>query len=95
LSRVDEVGFTDLMAGGGTPASSRLDWIEVWAAARKRNGVNSSSLVYPRKDDKLIYVENFTTFLPTELNELERPVGQGGIASKLQPAPERVVMKRQ
>ena len=94
LSRVDEVGFTDLMAGGGTPASSRLDWIEVWAAARKRNGVNSSSLVYPRKDDKLIYVENFTTFLPTELNELERSVGQGGIASKLQPAPERVVMKR-
>src|SRR6185503_16424685 len=62
LSRVDEVGFTDLMAGGGTPASSRLDWIEVWAAARKRNGLNSSSLVYPSKDDKLVYVENFTTF---------------------------------
>jgi hypothetical protein len=30
LSRVDEIGFTDLMAGGGTPASSRLDWIEVY-----------------------------------------------------------------
>lgn len=30
LSRVAEVGFTDLMIGGGTPASSRLDWIEVW-----------------------------------------------------------------
>ena len=29
LSRVDEIGFTDLMVGGGTPASSRLDWIEV------------------------------------------------------------------
>jgi hypothetical protein len=30
LSRVREIGFTDLMAGGGTPASSRLDWIEVY-----------------------------------------------------------------
>jgi hypothetical protein len=31
LSRVVEIGFTDLMRGGGTPASSRLDWIEVYA----------------------------------------------------------------
>jgi hypothetical protein len=30
LSRVEEIGFTDLMSGGGTPASSRLDWIEVY-----------------------------------------------------------------
>jgi hypothetical protein len=30
LGRVVEIGFTDLMTGGGTPASSRLDWIEVW-----------------------------------------------------------------
>ena len=30
LSRVEEIGFTDLMKGGGTPASSRLDWIEVY-----------------------------------------------------------------
>ena len=30
LGKVDEVGWTDLMAGGGTPASSRLDWIEVY-----------------------------------------------------------------
>jgi hypothetical protein len=36
LSRVEEVGFTDLMAGGGTPASSRLDWIEVYGRAVKR-----------------------------------------------------------
>ena len=37
LSRVDEIGWTDLTAGGGTPASSRLDWIEVYgkAVARK------------------------------------------------------------
>jgi len=27
---VDEIGFTDLMAGGGSPASSRVDWIEVY-----------------------------------------------------------------
>ena len=30
LSNVAEIGFTDLMSGGGTPASSRLDWIEVY-----------------------------------------------------------------
>jgi hypothetical protein len=33
LSRVVEIGFTDLMRGGGTPASSRLDWIEVYGRA--------------------------------------------------------------
>ena len=32
LRRVEEVGFTDLMTGGGTPASSRIDWIEVYGA---------------------------------------------------------------
>ena len=37
LSRVDEIGFTDLMAGGGTPASSRLDWIEVYGRAIPRS----------------------------------------------------------
>ncbi|HWR51998.1 MAG TPA: hypothetical protein VN428_12875 [Bryobacteraceae bacterium] len=30
LSRVDEIGWTDLRRGGGTPSSSRLDWIEVY-----------------------------------------------------------------
>jgi len=30
LSKVSEIGWTDLMAGGGTPASSRVDWIEVY-----------------------------------------------------------------
>lgn len=30
LSKVSEIGFTDLMPGGGTPASSRVDWIEVY-----------------------------------------------------------------
>ncbi len=30
LSRVDEIGFTDLMNGGGSDACSRLDWIEVY-----------------------------------------------------------------
>lgn len=29
LTKVDEIGWTDLMRGGGTDASSRLDWIEV------------------------------------------------------------------
>ena len=30
LAQVVGVGFTDLMRGGGTPASSRVDWIEVY-----------------------------------------------------------------
>ena len=36
LTRVLAVGFTDLMRGAGTPASSRLDWIEVYGRARPR-----------------------------------------------------------
>src|SRR4051812_28579905 len=37
LSRVDEIGWSTLMTGGGTPASSRVDWIEVYGTpvARK------------------------------------------------------------
>jgi hypothetical protein len=30
LSKVQAIGVTDLRGGGGTPASSRLDWIEVY-----------------------------------------------------------------
>jgi len=30
LSRIEEVGFTDLMRGGQSVACSRLDWIEVY-----------------------------------------------------------------
>lgn len=36
LSRVAEIGCTDLMTGGGT-SSSRLDWIEVYAKAGPAN----------------------------------------------------------
>jgi hypothetical protein len=36
LSRVDEVGFTDLMPGGRSAACSRVDWIEVYGKAVKR-----------------------------------------------------------
>jgi hypothetical protein len=35
LTRVEEVGFTDLMTGGGSRASSRLDWIEVYGRTVK------------------------------------------------------------
>ncbi len=31
LSKIDEIGFTDLMRGGRSNACSRLDWIEVYA----------------------------------------------------------------
>jgi peptidoglycan/xylan/chitin deacetylase (PgdA/CDA1 family) len=37
LSRVLAIGVTDLRAGGGTPASSRLDWIEVFGTVTGRN----------------------------------------------------------
>jgi hypothetical protein len=36
LARITAVGFTDLMRGGGTPASSRLDWIEIYGVAVPR-----------------------------------------------------------
>ncbi len=36
LSRVDEVGFTDLMSGGSSDACSRVDWIEVYGKAVER-----------------------------------------------------------
>lgn len=36
LSRVAEVGWTDLRGGGGTPASSRLDWMEVYGRWQTR-----------------------------------------------------------
>lgn len=37
LSRVDEVGFTDLMVGGQSAACSRLDWIEVYGRPVRRS----------------------------------------------------------
>ena len=36
LSKVDEIGFTDLMRGGLSLACSRVDWIEVYANSVKR-----------------------------------------------------------
>lgn len=36
LSKVDEIGWTDLMTGGGSIACSRVDWIEVYGRAVKR-----------------------------------------------------------
>jgi hypothetical protein len=36
LTKVDEIGFTDLMPGGESDACSRLDWIEVFGRPVKR-----------------------------------------------------------
>jgi hypothetical protein len=36
LSRVDEIGSTDLMRGGESAACSRLDWLEVYGKPVKR-----------------------------------------------------------
>lgn len=40
LSRVEEIGFTDLMRGGESQACSRLDWIEVHARAVPQRAVS-------------------------------------------------------
>jgi len=40
LSQVCQVGFTDLMQGGGSVACSRLDWIEVYAHKLSRKESN-------------------------------------------------------
>lgn len=37
LSIVEEIGFTDLMRGGGSDACSRLDWIEVYGYLVERD----------------------------------------------------------
>ncbi|MBS1787764.1 MAG: aminopeptidase P N-terminal domain-containing protein [Acidobacteria bacterium] len=54
--------------------------------------------LYIRYEDVIVVTEtgyeNFTEFLPTELNDLEKLVGQGGIALKLQPASEEELVKR-
>ena len=36
LSRVAEIGWSSLMTGGGTPACTRVDWLEVYGRARQR-----------------------------------------------------------
>lgn len=36
LSKVDEIGFTDLMNGASSAACTRLDWIEVYGKVVKR-----------------------------------------------------------
>jgi hypothetical protein len=45
LSRVEEIGFTDLMrgAGHGSGGGSRLDWIEVHGKAVPRTASRGSS----------------------------------------------------
>jgi hypothetical protein len=40
LSRVDEIGWSTLMTGGGTPASSRVDWIALYALAVPREPIS-------------------------------------------------------
>ncbi len=54
--------------------------------------------LYLRYEDVIVITqdgyENFTDFLPTELNDIEKLVGQGGIALKLQPASEKELIKK-
>ena len=54
--------------------------------------------LYLRYEDVIVITEdgfeNFTHFLPTELSDLEKLVGQGGIALKLQPAPEKDLIRK-
>ena len=39
-------------------------------------------------------VENFTDFLPSELDEIEKLVGQGGIVQKFPPVSEEEMKRR-
>jgi len=41
LSRVEEIGFTDLMPGGLSDACSRLDWIEVYGYLVRPNQIQT------------------------------------------------------
>jgi Xaa-Pro aminopeptidase len=54
--------------------------------------------LYLRYEDVVVVtengVENFTDFLPSELNEIERLVGQGGMLQKYPPTPEEEVKRR-
>jgi Xaa-Pro aminopeptidase len=54
--------------------------------------------LYIRYEDVIVITadgyENFTDFLPAELNELEKLVGQGGIGLKLQPAADQTLRRR-
>lgn len=54
--------------------------------------------LYIRYEDVIVITadghENFTDFLPSELNELEKLVGQGGIGLRLQPAADEVLRRR-
>jgi hypothetical protein len=49
LSKVDEVGFTDLMPGNvadnghGTSGASRVDWIEIYGNPVKRTGAQTQT----------------------------------------------------
>ena len=55
--------------------------------------------LYMRYEDVVVVtatgVENFTDFLPSELDEIEKLVGQGGILQKLPPISEPELLRRQ
>jgi Xaa-Pro aminopeptidase len=54
--------------------------------------------LYIRYEDVVVVtetgVENFTDFLPSELNEIEKLVGQGGLVQKFPPVSEKELMQR-
>jgi Xaa-Pro aminopeptidase len=53
--------------------------------------------LYIRYEDVIVITpdgyENFTAFLPTALDELERLVGKGGIGLQLQPPPDAALRR--
>jgi Xaa-Pro aminopeptidase len=54
--------------------------------------------IYMRYEDVVVVtekgVENFTAFLPSELDEIEKLVGQGGMVQKFPPVPEEEMKRR-
>src|SRR4029077_18976620 len=53
--------------------------------------------LYIRYEDVVVVtddgVENFTDFLPSELNDIEKLVGTGGVVQKVPPVPEEKLKK--
>jgi Xaa-Pro aminopeptidase len=54
--------------------------------------------IYLRYEDVVVVtdtgVENFTAFLPSELDDIEKLVGRGGVVQKIPPAPEQGLKRR-
>lgn len=84
LTGVDEVEPVEAMAADNWPIGA--------AAAPSRRGRAVPTAMYLRYEDTVVVtedgVENFTDFLPMELDDIERLVQEQGIVQKVPPPPD-------